>query len=93
MSQVQKVFIKPSGVIATLYNDATAPSLRNMGKSTITRASHVEPDPEQNGEWLVDLTPSGGPVTKGFKSRGAALEFEEKWLNERLIPTGSGASS
>jgi hypothetical protein len=89
MSQVQKVFIKPGGVIATLYKDETAPSLRSMGKSTITRASHVEPDPDQNGDWMVDLTPSGGPVTKGFKTRSAALEFEEKWLNERLIPTGS----
>lgn len=89
MSQVQKVFVRPDGSIATLYKDETAAPLRDIGKSTITRASHVEPDPEQNGEWMVDLTPSGGPVTRGFKTRGAALEFEEKWLNERLIPTGS----
>ncbi len=86
MAQVQKIFIRLGGEIATLYKDETAASLRNVGKSTVVRASHVDPDPEDNNKWMVDLRPSGGPVRGGFETRSAALAFEEKWLNERAIP-------
>lgn len=52
------------------------------GNTTITRASHVEPD--QNGSWQVDLSPIGGETVDGFKKRSDALEYEEGVVNQWL---------
>lgn len=83
----KKIFIKPGGVVSTVYDDATAGPLAKLGKSNVTRASHVEPDPESPGTWYVDLAPSGGPRKTGFYSRQAALDFEVAWLNAHRVPT------
>ena len=59
-------------------NGCEALDLRAFGKLQITRASHVEPD--SDGNWLVDMGPSGGPVLGPFGMRGEALTAERGWL-------------
>ncbi len=55
--------------------------LREIGKLTITRASHVEPD--RDGFWWADMGPVGGPVLGPFKNRTEALQAERGWLRSR----------
>lgn len=76
-----QMIIDAAGSIACLYDEAI--DLAAMGRLTITRASHVEPD--ENGQWLADLGPAGGPVLRPFERRSQALEAEPEWLeNHRL---------
>ncbi len=82
MSRI-RIFLTDDGDLVTTYNDSLAHGLtEKAGSSDIRRASHVEPD--EDGSWYVDLTPSGGPVIRGFDTRGAALEYEIDWLNSNL---------
>lgn len=58
-------------------------------KTKMQRASHVDPDPLNEGRWFVDLSPIGGEILrgkkgKGFKTRDKALKAEEKYVNNRL---------
>ncbi len=66
----------PAGSIATLYDETL--ELAALGRVSITRASHVEPDPL--GRWLADLSPVAGPVLGPFASRSEALRAERDWL-------------
>lgn len=62
-------------------------------KMTMSRASHVEPDPEYQEKhglnytpWYVDLSPVGGPAkVTGFKFRQEALDYEETWINNNVL--------
>ena len=54
-----------------------------LGRPTITRASHVEPD--RDGRWRADLTPVGGPVLGPFDRRSEALEAEREWLERHWL--------
>ena len=64
------------GGVRCIYDEGL--DLRALGKLQITRASHVEPD--SDGNWLVDMGPSGGPVLGPFGMRGEALTAERGWL-------------
>ena len=56
-----------------------------VGTGVRSRASHVEPDKEDNGLWNVDMSPYGGPKSLGkFKERAEALKEEIKWLKKNL---------
>jgi hypothetical protein len=55
--------------------DDEALDLREIGKLPITRASHVEPDAE--GYWWAEITPSGGPVLGPFRTRTEAFGGRE----------------
>ena len=57
--------------------------LLDMGKSTIKRASHVEPI-ETDGQimWQADISPIGGPKLGPFPLRKDALDAEIKWIEE-----------
>jgi hypothetical protein len=55
--------------------DDEALDLREIGKLRITRASHVEPDAE--GYWWAEITPSGGPVLGPFRTRTEAFGGRE----------------
>ena len=72
------------GVIRAIYNDDLA-DLLQAGAGTLTRASHVEPDPNRLGFWTADLGPVGGPKLSGFALRSEALAAEEKWLIENFL--------
>ena len=52
-----QLIITPGGAVRCIYGEEI--DLAALGSPTITRASHVEPD--QQGRWLADLSPVGGP--------------------------------
>ncbi len=76
------IFVRPDGSVAFLYEDALRPLL-DLGPTTITRASHVEPTPD--GRWTADLAPSGGPRLGPFTLRQAALDAERGWLEAHRL--------
>jgi hypothetical protein len=76
-----KLLVKPDGTVRAIYDESF--DLAVLGKPTITRASHVEPD--QDGRWLADLQPVGGPVLGPFDRRSEALEAEHSWLERHWL--------
>lgn len=72
--------ISPLGFVRTIYSEEL--NLAAIGRTTIRRASHVEPT--EQGVWTVDLSPVGGPTLGPFRRRSEALAAEETWLTERL---------
>ena len=56
-------------------------ALVGEGQASIRRVSDVEPD--AHGRWWADLGRVGGPVLGPFSKRGAAVEAELEWLNNR----------
>jgi hypothetical protein len=68
--------VTPDGLVRAIYNEAI--DLAELGRPTIARASHVEPD--EHGRWYADLRPVGGPVLGPFDRRSEALEAERDWL-------------
>lgn len=74
--------IAPTGTIACLYDESLP--LHTLGTLTIRRASFVEPDDE--GRWWADLSPSAGPCLGPFPQRSQALAAEQQWLlSQRLL--------
>ena len=64
-----------------VYSEAI--DLTRIGVVAIRRASHVEPD--EQGRWWADLSPSQGPRFGPFALRSAALDAERQWLEARLL--------
>jgi hypothetical protein len=79
-----KLIVRPDGTVQAIYDETL--DLGLLGRPTITRASHVEPDPQ--GRWWADLSPFAGPILGPFDRRSAALEAERDWL-ERHWLTGA----
>ena len=75
------LFIDPTGHTTCLYGEAIP--LNSLGSLTIRRASQVEPDDQ--GAWWADLSPSDGPNLGPFTTRTEALEAEAAWLTDRLL--------
>lgn len=73
--------IEKDGLIRGIYGEAI--NLASLGMPSITRVSHVEPD--ENGRWLADLSPVGGPVLGPFYKRSEALVAEVTWLEENWL--------
>jgi hypothetical protein len=69
------------GIVETLYEDDL--NLDQIGEMDIRRASHVEPN--NNGKWIVDLSPVNGPKLGPFKKRKDALKAEVKWINKNYF--------
>jgi hypothetical protein len=63
------LIIAPDGTACCLYAEEL--DLSQLGRLTITRASHVEPT--EDGHWTADLSPIGGPVLSPFPRRCHAL--------------------
>lgn len=68
--------ILPDGNVRAIYAEHI--NLGVFGRTTITRASRVEPN--EQGHWMVDLNPVSGPVLGPFQKRSQALEAEHAWL-------------
>jgi hypothetical protein len=81
MSCSMQLVIQADGSVRCIYAEAL--DLTALGPLTITRASHVEPDP--GGQWLADLSPVGGPVLGPFSKRSQALDAEQAWLNAHWL--------
>ena len=67
-----ELLIGVDGGVRCIYDESL--DLRALGKLQITRASHVEPDPD--GNWWADMGPVGGPMLGPFGTRGEALLAE-----------------
>ena len=76
MTAEMELVVGVDGVARCIYDEAL--DLRELGKLQITRASHVEPDPE--GYWWAHMGPVDGPVLGPYGSRSEALEAERAWL-------------
>lgn len=80
------VFVDEDGAVRFIHSDSLTAALRPLAaKTTIERASHVEPTPDGSG-WLGDMAPVGGPVLGPFPTRAAALAAEHDWLIENDLP-------
>lgn len=85
-----QLVITSDGTLRCVYDEAV--DLSSLGRSVISRASHVEPD--RDGFWHADLSPVGGPVLGPFTQRSAALVAERGWLETHwLVPGPSHPSS
>jgi hypothetical protein len=71
-----ELVVDAGGGVKCIYDETL--DLRELGRLTITRASHVEPD--SDGNWWANMGPSGGPVLGPFGTRGEALQAERGWL-------------
>ena len=80
MTSEMELVVAADGVARCIYDDAL--DLREIGRLSITRASHVEPDPR--GDWWADMGASGGPVLGPFRNRTEALGAERGWLAARM---------
>jgi hypothetical protein len=76
-----KLIVRPDGMVRAIYDEAI--DLAVLGRPTITRASHVEPDEQRR--WRADLSPVGGPVLGPFDRRGEALEAETDGLERHWL--------
>ena len=72
-----ELVVDAGGDVTCIYDEGL--DLREIGRLSITRASHVEPD--RDGYWWADMGPVDGPVLGPFKSRTEALEAERVWLS------------
>jgi hypothetical protein len=75
------LLVLPSGTVRAIYAEDI--DLGVLGRVTITRASHVEPD--EQGHWIADLSPVSGPVLGPFSQRSRALEAEQAWLEANWL--------
>jgi hypothetical protein len=73
--------VNPQGETRCIYGEEI--DLRSLGTLTIRRASHVEPS--DDGRWLADLSPVGGPVLGPFDLRTEALSAEISWLEQHWL--------
>ncbi len=76
-----QIIIMPTGTARCIYSEEI--NLAAIGSPTITRASHVEPD--QQGRWLADMSPVGGPVLQNYATRSEALAAELAWLEANWL--------
>ena len=76
MSSEMELVVDAGGDVRCVYGEEL--DLREIGRLSITRASHVEPDAE--GYWWAEMGPVGGPVLGPFRSRTEALGAEREWL-------------
>jgi hypothetical protein len=76
-----EIVVLSSGDVRCIYDETI--SLSKLGKVSIRRASHVEPDAD--GRWYADMSPVHGPRLGPFDTRTDALSAEVQWLNENWL--------
>ena len=81
-----QLIIMPGGLVQCVYGEQI--NLATLGSPFITRASHVEPDPQ--GRWWADLAPVSGPKLGPFDGCGVALAAEYAWLNTHWLGRTGG---
>jgi len=73
-----ELLVLPTGALRGIYDEAI--DWQALGKISIRRASHVEPD--ATGRWFADLSPVEGPRLGPFTLRSQALAAEIDWLSQ-----------
>lgn len=81
MTSEMELVVDAGGGVRCIYDEAL--DLWEIGRLTITRASHVEPDAE--GHWWADMGPVDGPVLGPFRNRTEALGAERGWLTRSAL--------
>jgi hypothetical protein len=76
-----QLVIESGGVVRCIYGEEI--DLTALGSPAISRASHVEPDPQ--GRWQADMSPMGGPLLGPFGTRSEALVAEHTWLETNWL--------
>jgi len=76
-----QLIVTSDGNIRCVYAEAI--DLTEIGRLTIARGSHVEPD--DSGNWFADLAPVGGPRLGPFPQRSGALAAEASWLHSHWL--------
>ncbi len=82
-----QLVIDPGGNVRCVYDEALP--LAELGRLTITRGSHVEPN--EAGLWTAGLLPVGGPLLGPFATRSEALTAEREWLEQHWLSHGPNA--
>ena len=82
-----QLIISPDGSVRCVYAETI--DLAELGRLTIYRGSHVEPDEE--GRWFADLAPVSGPQPGPFPHRSDALNAEAAWLDADWLSPASSA--
>jgi hypothetical protein len=77
------VTVSDDNITSFVHDDEMAAMLNGHGESLTVRATHCEP--QANGNWAIDLGPSGGPVVFGFESKRDALFAEVQWLEQNVL--------
>ncbi len=73
--------IEPDGSIRMIYNELVDP--KSLGHASIQRGSHVEPN--LDGQWYADLSPTNGPKLGPFPMRSDAIDAEVAWLTQHWL--------
>ena len=73
--------VTDTGEVRCIYSDSIP--LSQLGKLSIIRASHVEPN--SVGQWMADLSPVDGPLLGPFEFRTVALAAEVDWLRKHWL--------
>ena len=76
-----ELVIHLGGVAKCIYEEAIP--LSELGRISITRASHVEAN--SVGKWIADLSPVDGPKLGPFERRTDALKAEVNWLRKNWL--------
>lgn len=76
-----QIRIEADGNVRCVYAEAI--ELKELGKLSIRRGSHVEPN--ELGQWLVNLSPVSGPSLGPFQIRSEAIKAELHWLEEHWL--------
>ena len=82
-----QLIIDPCGSVCCVYAETI--DLAQIGRLTISRVSHVEPD--EAGRWFADLAPVGGPNLGPFQQRSDALNAEAEWLDGHWLSQAPSA--
>ena len=69
------LLVQPDGTVSGIYSEEI--NLACLGRPSIRRASHVEPDAE--GYWWADFSAVDGPKLGPFALRSEALDAEQNW--------------
>jgi hypothetical protein len=75
------LMVSPNGDIRGIYTDDFP--WRELGKTLVQRASHVEPD--HLGLWYADLSLRNGPRIGPFAKRAEAIAAEVAWLENHHL--------
>ncbi|QDV11458.1 hypothetical protein CA51_13220 [Rosistilla oblonga] len=76
-----QIVVTASGRVKSVYGETI--NLASIGTLDIQRGSHVEPN--QEGQWMADLSPVDGPLLGPFDNRSEALAAEVAWLHENWL--------
>ena len=76
---MMELIVAPGGIVTAIYAETI--DLSSLGTTTITRASHVEPD--ETGQWFAAMV--DGPTLGPFLKRSDALAAEIGWLTRNRL--------